>query len=362
MDGCPVTVTSADEIASSLLCGVARCERGLDRPYRIARATSRDREEIALDTALLMIAQTGDRFRDFAPYVASINDEGIVAFQAALTSGGSGVFTGDGVNTTKIVETGDFGIAEVISHPDINVAGSVCFYAQIKDGRQCVMLIRNGMVSVEGTGAGPLGPTLNETGTVAYRASLPTGESAIFAGDQQVAKTGGRFVGFQGLPVINSHGSVAFRADLDKRGEGIYVWKEGQIEAVAETGDTYSALGRFPMIDDTARVAFVAELCEGGPAVSTSTEGRHVTGDFESIRGVLINENCDLVVYATPPEGSLGIYHGGARILGIGDHLFGSAVCDFALNPVSINTRGQLAIRIKLVDDRQYILRADPIS
>ncbi len=97
-----------------------------------------------LDTTLSIIAQTGERFRDFAPYVASINDEGIVAFQAALTSGGSGVFMGDGVNITRIVETGDFGIAEVISHPDINVAGTVCFYAQMKDGRQCVMLIRRG--------------------------------------------------------------------------------------------------------------------------------------------------------------------------------------------------------------------------
>ena len=34
------------------------------------------------------VAETGDRFCDFAPYVASINDRGLVAFQAALVDGG----------------------------------------------------------------------------------------------------------------------------------------------------------------------------------------------------------------------------------------------------------------------------------
>ncbi len=317
-------------------------------------------EEEALDTTLLIIAQTGDRFRDFAPYVASINDDGIVAFQATLTSGGSGVFTGDGVATTRFAETGDFDIAEVISHPDINLEGSLCFYAQLKAGIQSVLLIRDGMVSSDGTAVGPLGPTISETGTVAYRATLPTGESAIFAGELEIARTGERFAGFQGLPVLNGHGSVTFRADLAQGGEGIFVWNQGKLETIAETGNIYSALGRFPIIDDMARVAFTAELCEGGSAVFISTEGRLVTGDFESIRGVLINEDCDLVVYATPPEGTLGIYLRETRILGIGDDLFGCAVSEFALNPVSINRRGQLAIRIKLIDDRQFILRVDP--
>ena len=33
---------------------------------------------------LMPIADTSDRFSDFAPYVASINDAGTVAFQATL--------------------------------------------------------------------------------------------------------------------------------------------------------------------------------------------------------------------------------------------------------------------------------------
>ena len=38
--------------------------------------------------SLTPIADTNDRFCDFSPYVASINNDGIVAFQAALRTGG----------------------------------------------------------------------------------------------------------------------------------------------------------------------------------------------------------------------------------------------------------------------------------
>ena len=41
-----------------------------------------------------VIATTGERFSGFAPYAASVNDAGMVAFQATLREGGSGVFTG----------------------------------------------------------------------------------------------------------------------------------------------------------------------------------------------------------------------------------------------------------------------------
>ena len=45
---------------------------------------------------LAPIADTGDRFSDFRPYVASINNAGVLAFQATLRNGGSGVYTGMG--------------------------------------------------------------------------------------------------------------------------------------------------------------------------------------------------------------------------------------------------------------------------
>jgi len=44
----------------------------------------------------------------------------------------------------------------------------------------------------------------------------------------------------------------------------------------------------------------------------------------------------------------------------VGGTLCDSTVAGFALNPVSINSAGQLAIRVMLEGGRQLILRADP--
>jgi hypothetical protein len=87
---------------------------------------------------------------------------------------------------------------------------------------------------------------------------------------------------------------------------------------------------------------------------------------FESFRGVLINNTGPVAFYATPVGGQLGIYTGPDplrhRVLGLGDTLFGATVADFALNPVSVNEAGQLAIRVALDDGRQFILRGDPVG
>jgi hypothetical protein len=83
---------------------------------------------------------------------------------------------------------------------------------------------------------------------------------------------------------------------------------------------------------------------------------------FDSIRGTLCTNAGELVFYATPRGGDIGIYRGpGAeRILAVGDALLGSTVTLFVLNPVSINERGQLAIRVELADGRQAVVRAEP--
>ena len=88
------------------------------------------------------VAETGERFSGFAPYVAAIDNRGVVAFQAALADGGSGVYASDGGLVATIAEsaTGPFG--GVCSHPDINPGGSCCFYASLEPEGQAVFLVR----------------------------------------------------------------------------------------------------------------------------------------------------------------------------------------------------------------------------
>jgi hypothetical protein len=78
---------------------------------------------------LTVIASAGERFSEFAPYVASVNDAGTVAFQAALRGGGTGVFTGSGGAVEEAA--GSALLAGVTSHPDLNNAGAMSFYGDL---------------------------------------------------------------------------------------------------------------------------------------------------------------------------------------------------------------------------------------
>lgn len=162
-------------------------------------------------------------------------------------------------------------------------------------------------------------------------------------------------------PTINQDGTVVFRADRDDGVQGIYSSHKGTVGTVAETGDIFETLAPFPSVNDSGTVAFAATLRDRGGAIITVKDGRitviDTEGAFESFRGALIDGAGSVVRIATPRGGSLGLFAGpdpeADRILAIGDVLLGSTVAEVASNPVSINGPGQLAIRVRLTDGRQ---------
>jgi hypothetical protein len=327
--------------------------------------------------SLTVVAITGERFSRFAPYVASVNDAGLVAFQAALRDGGSGVFAGDGGEVEEVVRRSLH--AGVTSHPDVSGARDASFYGELPRGGQGAFLHRDGRLQMvaDTHGAfasiGPLGPTMNEAGTVAFRADSVDGASGIFAGDGSavttVADTNGPWSRFHGLPVITHDDAVVFRADRNDGVQGICAGRDGSIHTVAETGVRFESLGLFPSANDRGTVAFAAKLRGGGAGVFTEDGGRitcitDTDSAFEAYRGALITNIGAVVMIATPRGGSLGLFNGpnpdADRILALGDPLLDTTVDDFAANPVSVNACGQVAIRASLADGRQVIFRADP--
>jgi len=328
-------------------------------------------------SSLTVVAVTGERFSTFAPYVASVNDAGLVAFQAALRDGGSGVFAGDGGEVEELV--GRSLHSGVTSHPDVNGAVDTSFYGELPRGGQGTFLHRDGRLQIvaDTHGAiasiGPLGPTMNEAGTVAFRADSTNGASGVFAGDGSaittVADTNGPWSRFHGLPVITHDDTVVFRADRKDGVHGIYACREGSIRTVAETEEQFESFSLFPSANDRGTVAFAATLRGGAAGIFTDDAGRitrvtETDGAFEAYRGALITGLGDIVMIATPRGGSLGLFDGpnpdADRILALGDSLLDTTVDDFAANPVSINACGQVAIRANLADGRQAIFRADP--
>ncbi len=305
----------------------------------------------------------------------AINDHGMVAFQARLRGGVDAVCVG-GIGTVHAVfDTGADPNASICSHPDIDASGSIVCYAEVATGKRAVVVVADGRAGTLALDAGPLGPTINAHGSVAFRTERAgaSAEIHVAQGDAvtRIASTGDRFSAFHGLPVINGSGGVAFRADLTGGGSAICVAQKAPLVAVAETGSTFESLGQFPVLADDGSVGVVARLVDGrsGVFVLSGTEFETVldtTGPFESFRGVLLAADGSVLFYGTPRGGELGIFSGPDpsrdRVLGIGAPLFGSTVVEFALNPVSINGTGQIAIRVMLADNRQWILRADPVG
>lgn len=314
------------------------------------------------------IAVTGSRFRRFDPYVASLNDSGQVAFQATLADGTSAVLVGDGGELWSIPTP-----REVNSHPDIDEAGAVCFYGADRPPRTAVYIARSGELTelavAEAGVIGPLGPTINRGGAVAYRATGEEGRPSIYLvadGAPVLVADSADHGGFEGLPVVTRDGAVVFRATShDETVHTIHRWQQGAARLVCDTRGDLLELGRFPCANSSGEVVFAALLRGGGSGVFAHRDGERATlvdsgAGFESFRGAINNDAGDVFFYATPPGRGMGIFRlDGGEVLSIGDHMLDARVDAFALNPVSINECGQLAIRVVLSDQREAIVRAE---
>jgi hypothetical protein len=331
--------------------------------------------------SFLIIAETNHGFTDFAPYVASINNKGTVSFQAAQDSVHSGIFKSDGNFIQTIAQTHISNFKKFYSHPDIsdNTEESICFYASLTSGEEGVYgIIENELITFAETNSslksiGPLGPTINTNGSVAFRARLITGESAVFTATHEVlikfADTSKHIKHFSGLPVVNNSDDVVFRAELKNGSQCICSGKDSSYEVIVESGGQFLELGSFPDFNNTGTLTFSAMENSGVSGIFTSENGKlkriiDTESQFKGFRGSLINNGGDIVFFAISGDGRLGIYNGpdpvSDKILSVGDQLFDSEVEEFALNPVSINHHLQLAVRLKFINGKQMIIRADP--
>lgn len=124
------------------------------------------------------------------------------------------------------------------------------------------------------------GPSLNNSGTVAFGARLDTGEEGIFTGSggsttTTIADTRGPFNSLL-APSLNNRGTVAFRADLDTGGAGIFVGSGGPTTTIANSAsfdDREPFLGLFdgPSLNDNGTVAFYFENLEAANSVGVFT-------------------------------------------------------------------------------------------
>jgi len=126
-------------------------------------------------------------------------------------------------------------------------------------------------------------PAINNSGTVAFSASLDTGESGIFTGSggptTTIADTSGPSNSVGGYS-LNNAGTVAFTATLDTGGAGVFTGSGGHTTTIAD-GESFPegfvAVFDSPSLNDRGTVAFFF--------TNETSETSGITGIFTSNGG-----------------------------------------------------------------------------
>ena len=238
-----------------------------------------------------VIADNTKDISTFAPYVPTVDAAGAVFFQATLKDGTSAVFAGhgDGLGAVAVlktvVATRGSSLREVVSHPAVSSLGTVTFYADDHLGERAAYTVHGGVLrrlaTEEGIGplrsVGPLGPTMNEAGWIAFRATDSDGRQRVcLAANGRVttiAETGALFSAFHGLPLVTRDG-VVFRGDLHDGTQAIYTSREGTLHLVSDTCGSLRSLGRFPAVNQQGTVVFTGQRADGRWGIFTESDGR----------------------------------------------------------------------------------------
>jgi probable HAF family extracellular repeat protein len=207
---------------------------------------------------------------------------------------------------------------------------------------------------------------INDNGTVAFVATLDAGGAGIFTGgggmttllldDSGPLRDFGDIFAVPGGVSINNVGTVAFFANLDAGGSGIFTTSGGPFATIVDTnGPVFRFANGGPSINDSGTVAFFAELDSGGGAILTGNGGPLNTiadnvgpGMFSSIFPVdpAINNNGEVAFVANfnaGPTTERGIFTGnGGQTTSIVDGSGPFSSIGFAFPP-AINDRGNVA-------------------
>lgn len=360
-------------------------------------------------------AGTG-RFSTFSNPV--LNESGQIAFISSITGGSStvGIYRSDsGGALTAIALQGQkangasAGTFSGFSNLSMNESGQTAFNTSIVGGSNSGGIYRSNSASAPtaialvgqnaGGNAGAFfivgNPKLNDSGQVAFRATLTGGAIAqgiyfsnggtpfTIAAHTQGApgSGGGMFLDF-GNPVLNNNGQTAFRVLLTfgSSTEGVYRSSDGTLTPIAIQGQsaTGTGAGTFasfssPVLNASGQTAFVANITGGSTnqgiyrSSNTTTltavalQGQNATGSsggtFSSFSNTILNDRGHTAFKANISGGSSseGLYVGDGQDT-VAVQLAGSTIAGKTVNsldtPVagSFNNLGQLAYRAVFTD------------
>lgn len=238
----------------------------------------------------------------------AINDVGQVAFWGVSSSREAGIFVGDGNSLKMIADTsGEFSFLGV--GPSINDRGTVAFLAGLDRGDAGYFTSKGATTTPIADSSGQFNfqriptldnlfgePVINDRETVAFRADLDSGGKGIFSSTKDRIRTiidpSSELTTFGITPDINAKGTVVFSAGtapvtgtIEVDGQtipiaelfqnaGIFTKRGGNLNAIADTNDGLALFGSSPAINDRKTVAFIAVTPNGEVKVLTGNGDR----------------------------------------------------------------------------------------
>ncbi|MEH1840385.1 MAG: choice-of-anchor tandem repeat NxxGxxAF-containing protein [Nostoc sp.] len=218
----------------------------------------------------------------FVPSVSSgaFNNSGTLVFGLSkdFDFDNGAIATGNGGPLTTVVDTN--GLFRFFDQPPaINDANVVAFQASLKDGISGLFTIKDGTITTIADNTSFFlnaffDVSINNTGTVIFRALLKDGETGIFTGNGEeittIADTSSSFSSFLGN-AINDNNQVAFGATLRNGAEnvfndGIFTGSDPVADKVIAIGD--SLLGGtvtnllFGDLNNSGQISFLADFID----------------------------------------------------------------------------------------------------
>jgi hypothetical protein len=323
------------------------------------------------------IADNQGPFHLFEPRF-SMNEGGQVAFYALLDTQLEGIYVGDGTTLTTIVEEG--GPVGIAGQPCINNLGNVAFPGWTNTGLKTIHLAqKNGALVALYDSSGAFDAfgsqvSLNDSNTVAFTARLDSGMIGVFTGNGQTGSLKTidttTTAGYFSPPRINATGVVAYGKATPSSSIGIYVSNAGAITSIAQpTGPFAAVYGS--SLESHGFVAFTADLMAGGHGIyvrrasSPTITIANTTGIFSQFDGISINSVGEVAFAPKLDNGhdAVYVYRNGQHIKVIeeGEPLFGSVVSTIQTHTTQMNNKGQVAFMYWLTDGRHGIARATPM-
>ena len=327
------------------------------------------------------IADSTESFVDFGMGPNAINTQGTVAFGACvgtmLQTCEHVILTGNGGPLTVIASRDGLGGSVVLDFDAaINTQGVVAFRAvSVEDFSGKIFTSSDGLLTdISGPFNGTGGFSLNSVGEVAF--ALPNGEGLLINRSDVITTlydiVSSPFSTMTGSCLaLNTQGTVAFGASLKTGDFGIFTGNGGLITTVVTIGDLFHTTS-CPALNDEGDVAFLggSDLAVDGvflkksDVISTITD---ISGPFSGFLSFSLNGMGIVAFHATLKEGGEGIFTGPDpivhKVIRTGDRLFGSTVASIwhSWSSVAINDIGQIVFLAVLADGTLGVYRADPV-